>query len=298
MSELPPVGTRLGERYRLDEVLARGGVGVVYRAHDLDLDRTVAVKVLPLSLDKGRKRERFLREARLAATVGHPHVVKVHDFGFYAGGLEGEDPDAASERPFLVMELLDGASLYRRIHTVGPLSVPEACSLGSQLCSAAAAVHEAGIVHRDLKPGNVFLLRALGITVKLIDFGMSKSFDEKEAITEPGRVIGTPSYMAPEQLLGRPADPRSDVYGVGATMYEALVGVPYVKPHRRIEKTLAAVLERRPEPPSKIRPKTPGYVDALVMRSLDPDPEKRFQTCMEMKRACDEALDRSTKEGH
>ncbi|MBX3246445.1 MAG: serine/threonine protein kinase [Myxococcales bacterium] len=284
-SELPPVGARLGGRYRLDGLLARGGVGVVYVGRDVDTDRPVAVKVLPRSLDHGSKRERFLREARLAASVGHPHVVKVLDAGFYD-----------ETRPFLVMELLDGVSLHRRIHTLGVLKVADACSLASQLCAAAEAVHATGIVHRDLKPANVILIRALGITAKLIDFGMSKSFQDVDQITEPGRVMGTPSYLAPEVLLGKPADPRSDVYGIGATLYEALVGVPWVQSHRRIEHTLQAVLTKVPAPPSLLRPKIPAYVDELVLRACARAPEERYENCLEMKRACDEALNRAVKD--
>lgn len=284
-NDLPPPGSVLADRYRMDAMLARGGVGVIYRGTDLQLDRPVALKLLPVALDKGSKRERFLREARLAATVNHPHVVKIYDAGFF-------DDD----RPFLAMELLDGASLHQRIQRVGPLGVGETCSMASQLLGAAHAVHESDIVHRDMKPANVFLLRALGVTVKLIDFGMSRSMQE-QTITEPGRVIGTPGYMAPEQLLGRPTDPRTDVYGVGCTMWEALTGMPYITPHKRIEKTLAAVLERKPEPPSVRRPRVPEYVDAIVLQALARDPADRFQTSLDMKRACDDALMRAEKEG-
>ncbi len=285
MHDLPPIGTVLGGRFRLDALLARGGVGVVFRSTDVEIGRPVAVKLLPQALDQGSKRERFLREARLAATVGHPHVVKIYDAGFY------EDA-----RPFLVMELLDGATLHQRIQDVGPLNMADASSMASQLCSAAAAVHEAQIVHRDMKPANVFLLRALGVTVKLIDFGMSRSLEE-QPITAPGKVIGTPSYMAPEQLLGKPIDPRCDVYGVGCTLWEALTGLPYIKVRKRVEQTLTAVLKRKPEAPSKIRPKIPPYLDALVVRALARDPDERFQSCMEMKRACDAAMNAAVKEG-
>lgn len=290
--DIPPVGTRLLKRYRLDEELARGGVGVVFRARDLDLDREVAVKILPLSLDKGTKRERFLREAKIAATIGHPHVVKLHDFGFYS------DARSTSQgRPFLVMELLDGASLAGRIRRIGPLTIGDSVSLASQLCSALTALHAKGIVHRDVKPGNVYLLKALGVTIKLIDFGMSKSFlDDSDAITEAGRVIGTPSYMAPEQLLGEAPDPRWDVYGVGLVMWEALVGVPYVKSQKRIEKTFRAVLERQPEAPSRLRGKIPPHLDEVVMRASSADPKNRYADCAEMKKACDDALNRLMKE--
>ena len=131
--ELPEVGTRLSGRYRLDGLLARGGVGVVYTSWDAATERPVAVKVLPRSLDQGAKRERFLREAQIAARVTHPHVVKVLDFGFYEEG-----------RPFLVMELLQGASLHRRVQTTGPLTIRAACSMGSQILSACEAVTPKG----------------------------------------------------------------------------------------------------------------------------------------------------------
>lgn len=253
---------------------------MVYRGHDLDLDRIVAIKILPLSLDQGSKRERFLREARVAASIGHPHVVKVFDAGFFD-----------EERPFLVMELLKGMSLHRWLHEMGPLAIEDACVLGSQMCSALDAMHRSGIVHRDLKPGNVFLLEGLGVTCKLIDFGMSKSFvDERKQITEKGRVIGTPSYMAPEQLLGAKPGPRADVYGVGCVLYETLVGKPYVKRHKRIEKTFQEVLQRKPAPPSADRPSIPAAVDTLVLHAVAREPEERFASCADLKRACDEAL--------
>jgi len=285
--ELPDVGTRLSGRYRLDGVLARGGVGVIYQGFDLDTSREVAVKVLPRSIDRGTKRERFLREAKVAAKVGHPHIVKVYDFGFYG-----------DSRPFLIMELLHGASLHRRIQSVGPLSIPDACSMGSQILSACEAVHEEGLVHRDIKPGNVFLMKALGITAKLIDFGMSKSVvEDVDPITEPGRILGTPSYMAPELLVGRNADARTDLYGVGATLFEALLGRPIVKPHKRVEQTFADVLRRENLAPSTLRPKIPPYVDEIICRALEREPDDRFETAGEMKRACDAALNDSVKAG-
>jgi len=287
-AELPRIGERLGGRYRLDAIVARGGVGVVFRAQDLDTERIVAVKVLPLSIDRGNKRERFLREARHAATVGHPHVVKVFDAGFF-----GDD------RPYLVMELLDGASLHHRIQTVGPLKITDVCTVGQQLLSACEAMHAKEIVHRDIKPGNVFLIRALGVTVKLIDLGMSKRLadDLDGNITEPGRVIGTPSYMAPEVLLGNPATPAADIYGVGATLFEALVGVPIVKRSRRVEETFSAVLKRDNLPPSQLRPKIPPYVDALVVKALHRDPADRWADAAAMKAACDEALNSAVRDG-
>ncbi|MAQ13665.1 MAG: hypothetical protein CMN30_02595 [Sandaracinus sp.] len=287
MEELPEVGTRLSSRYRLDGVLARGGVGVVYQAFDLETSREVAVKVLPRSLDRGAKRERFLREAKVAAQVGHPHVVKVYDFGFY---------DQA--RPFLVMELLHGASLHRRIQTVGPLSISEACSMGSQVLSACEAVHAEGLVHRDIKPGNVFLMKALGVTAKLIDFGMSKSVvEDTDPITEPGRILGTPSYMAPELLVGRQPDARTDLYGVGATLFESLLGRPIVRPHKRVEVTFGEVLRRENVRPSTLRPRIPPYVDDIVCRALEREPDDRFADAREMRRACDAALNRAVDEG-
>ena len=285
--ELPAIGSRLSKRYRLDGVLARGGVGVVYQGFDVETSREVAVKVLPRSLDRGTKRERFLREAKVAAKVGHPHVVKVYDFGFY-------DED----RPFLVMELLHGASLHRRIQSVGPLSIADVCSMGSQILSACEAVHEAGLIHRDIKPGNVFLMKALGVTAKLIDFGMSKSVvEDADQITEPGRILGTPSYMAPELLVGRDPDARTDLYGVGATLFEALLGRPIVKPHKRVEQTFADVLRRENLAPSTLRPKVPPYVDAIITRALEREPDNRYGSATEMRRACDEALNRAVAEG-
>jgi eukaryotic-like serine/threonine-protein kinase len=157
-------------------------------------------------------------------------------------------------------------------------------------------VHESGIVHRDIKPANVLVMRALGITVKLIDFGMSKSLVDDNQLTEPGRVMGTPSYLSPEVLLGKPADARSDIYGIGATVYEALTGVAWVKSHRRIEQTLQAVLTKQPEPPSALRPKVPDYVDAMILRACARDPDQRFASAAELKRAADDAMNRAVRD--
>jgi serine/threonine-protein kinase len=125
---------------------------------------------------------------------------------------------------------------------------------------------------------------------------MSKSLLDDSHLTEPGRVMGTPSYLAPEVLLGKPAEPRADIYGIGATLYEALVGVPWVKTHKRLEQTLQAVLTKQPEPPSVLRPKLPDYVDALVLRSCARDPSERYADAAEFKRAADEAMNRSVRD--
>ena len=274
--DLPVAGTQLTERYRIDWRIARGGVGVVYRATDLEHDCPVAVKVLPRTVDRGNMRERFLREARLAAQVHHQFIVQLLDFGFY------ED-----DRPFLVMELVDGQSLHRRLTEDGPMPIMDACTMAGQILSACTEVHRSELVHRDIKPANILILEGPQVFSKLIDFGMSKSVtDAADAITEPGKVLGTPSYMAPEQLIGQPIDARTDIYGVGACLYEALVGSPIVADCKDVRKVFDAVLKRENVPPSSLRPAIPSEVDAIVVRALDADPSNRYATAVDMMKAC------------
>ncbi|MEM1416725.1 MAG: serine/threonine-protein kinase [Myxococcota bacterium] len=284
-TELPEYGERLGDRYRIDAEVARGGVGVVFRARDLHLQRTVAVKVLPRRVDRGAKRERFLREARNAAKVGHPRVVTIFDAGFFR-----------ESRPYLVMELLDGTSLHRRVQTLGPLEPAEACTMAAQVAGAAHALHGLGMLHRDLKPGNVFLLRSDALDAKIIDFGMSKRLDGLDTtITEPGRVIGTPSYMAPEQLLGRELDARADVYGIGQTLYESLVGRPMITRYREIDRIFDAILTEPVRAPSEYRRDVPSYVDAICLCACAKEPSQRFTTALELRTACEAAAARAAR---
>src|SRR2546425_4339563 len=206
-------GTRIGT-YQITGPLGAGGMGEVYRAHDARLGREVAVKVLPASLSSDLSRlHRFEQEARAAAALSHPNILAVHDIGQQDGS------------PYIVSELLDGATLRERLRS-GPIPVRRAIEYAQQIAGGLAAAHDKGIVHRDLKPENIFITN--DGRVKILDFGLAKLTESSaagnsgtntptvEAGTEPGAVLGTMGYMSPEQVRGKPADHRADIFGFGA----------------------------------------------------------------------------------
>jgi eukaryotic-like serine/threonine-protein kinase len=220
--QLPVV---VGGRYRLDELRGGGGMAKVYRGVDLTLEREVAVKLINQELRAEPEFDaRFQREARIASQLADPHIVVVHDFGL--------DP---THGPYLVMEFLQGQSLRERLQTQGTLPWKAGAQLSGQMMLALIHAHGKGIVHRDIKPDNVFLLNQSGVRlhVRVLDFGIARIFrsddpSRNETLTHPGAVLGTPRYMAPEQLAGQPADARSDLYSAALVIHEALTGVlPY-----------------------------------------------------------------------
>ncbi|MGT2530240.1 serine/threonine-protein kinase [Streptomyces nojiriensis] len=207
------VGDRLADRYRLDRRLGQGGMGEVWRAHDVRLDRSVAVKVLLEAVTGEEAVARFLREATIGARLQHPGITVVHDVGQEDG------------RRFIVMELLSGEDLGTVLaRERAGLPVDTALDLAAQTAEALAAAHEQSVVHRDLKPANLFLLS--GDRVKVCDFGIAHSADATAGLTATGRVFGTPAYMAPEQVLGRHVDARCDLYALGCVLYALLSGGP------------------------------------------------------------------------
>jgi len=218
-----PVGVAgmiLGGKYRLEVTIARGGMARVWRATHTTLNRPVAVKFVdPVGSTKEETIERFLREAKVAASVRHKNVVDIIDFGVVpaqSGQREGE--------PYMVMELLEGETLDQRLIR-GTMSNDEVLEVALQILSGLDAVHSAGIIHRDLKPGNVFLTHDHdGVFARLLDFGIS--MDQLEAGASEKMVVGTPEYMSPEQAFGDPLDARSDLYSVGVMLYEMMTGVP------------------------------------------------------------------------
>jgi DNA-binding beta-propeller fold protein YncE len=242
----PAIGSTLGG-YRVDALIARGGMGVVYRATHLALDRPVALKVIARHLaDDPAFRERFLTESRLAARLDHPSVVPVYDAREEAGEL------------FVAMRLIEGGDLKRRIAAEGPLPPAEAVELLGQVADALDAAHTAGIVHRDVKPHNI-LLDGSG-RAYLSDFGLAKALGES-GVLSGASIAGTVEYMSPEQWQGRSVGPAADVYSLGCVLYEALTGIaPYA---RRDEDS---------------EPEMPAGLDAVIERAVAKDPERRYPT--------------------
>lgn len=255
-------GLLLAERYRLGAPLGRGGMAEVVLAHDERLDRRVAVKLMADEGIDAVTRRRFLDEARAGARFSHPNAVAVHDAGRDNGWM------------FLVMEVVDGPSLADRLAEHGPLPAAEAAAITARVLDALAAAHAVGLVHRDVKPANV--LFAADGTVKVADFGIAKRLDAPDPeLTGTGQFIGTPRYLAPEQLLGEPSTPASDVYATGVVLFEMLTGrPPFTGDH-----PLAIALAHRDAPvPDLTRraPATPPAVIEVVRRALAKRPEDRF----------------------
>jgi serine/threonine protein kinase len=254
---------RLAGRYELAETIGRGGMGSVYRARDLVLDRTVAVKLLPAALAEEDPRHvtRFEREARATASLTHPGVVAVFD--------AGQDGDTR----FIVMECVDGRSLARVLHEEAPLEPERAAGIAACVADALAAAHAAGIVHRDVKPGNVMLTRDGG--VKVLDFGIAHAADG-HSLTQSASILGTARYMAPEQALGRRADARSDVYALGCLLYAMLTRRPPFEGD-----TAAAIIHQQvnsePVPPSALNGRVPAGLESIVMKMLAKSPAARPQ---------------------
>lgn len=257
------IQAQIGTRYRLEKELGRGGMGLVYLAHDTQLDRPVALKFLGNLIDQSEEfYERFLREARAAARISHPNVVSIYDIGGSRGKV------------YIAMEYVEGGSLLRYIRAKERLSVRETVSVFVQVCSALNAIHEAGIVHRDIKPENILV--AKGGLVKLTDFGLAKITGSR--VTRTGTVMGTPSYMAPEQVLGKDTDPRTDMYATGLVMYECLTG----KVAFDGENVLERQLNEMPTQPSSVVGDIPPEMDYIVMKCIAKEPEKRYSSAREL----------------
>jgi len=270
-------GDRLG-RYRIVAPIGAGGMGEVYRAHDEQLGRDVAIKVLPVDFAADPERlKRFEREARATAALSHPNILAVYDVGTHDGA------------PFLVEELLEGESLRERLER-GSLDPGEAMRIAAGIAKGLAAAHDRGIVHRDLKPGNVFLTR--DSTAKILDFGLARLVESPggpepadattlAASTQLGAVLGTVAYMAPEQARGLPADRRADVFAFGVVLYEMLSGERPFQGSTTTD-TLASILKEEPTPLPAVVPPT---VAAVVTRCLAKDPGRRYQGGGELKAA-------------
>lgn len=257
------IQAQIGGRYRLEKELGRGGMGLVYLAHDTQLDRPVALKFLGNLIDQSEEfYERFLREARAAARISQPNIISIYDIGGSRGKV------------YIAMEYVEGGSLLRYIRAKGRLSVRETISVFVQVCSALNAIHEAGIVHRDIKPENILI--AKGGLVKLTDFGLAKITGSR--VTRTGAVMGTPSYMAPEQVLGKDTDPRTDLYATGLVMYECLTGKTVFDGGNVLERQL----NETPSPPSSLVGDVPQEMDYIIMKCIEKEPEKRYSSAQEL----------------
>jgi serine/threonine-protein kinase len=260
-----PHGRRLAGRYLIGEVIGRGGMSTVHRARDEVLDRDVAVKILLPALAEGDPAHvaRFEREARAAAALHHPAVVKIYDTGHDRG------------THFIVMEYVAGQSLDRLLADGRPLDPEEASRIAGQVAAALAAAHVAGILHRDVKPANVMVTPEREI--KVLDFGIARARHDP-TLTQPTFAIGTASYMAPERVLGQPGDERSDIYSLGCLLYAMLAG----RPPFVAESTLSVLHQQVHEQPAPLGGVGAPALETLVMGMLAKEPGARPQTASEI----------------
>src|SRR5438445_5258441 len=269
-------GTKLGP-YEIVAPLGAGGMGEVYRARDTRLERIVAIKILPaqFSTDPVRK-QRFEREAKTISGLNHPNICTLHDIG-HQDGMD-----------YLVMECVEGETLARRLEK-GPLQLDQVLKYGAQIADALDKAHSSGVVHRDLKPGNI-MLTSTG--AKLLDFGLAKpaapltsvatltaAVTQSSPMTEQGTIVGTFQYMSPEQVQAKELDGRSDIFSLGAVLYEMLTGQRAFQGKSQLS-VASAILEKEPAP--IVKPLTPATLDHAIRRCLAKDPEERWQTARDL----------------
>jgi eukaryotic-like serine/threonine-protein kinase len=276
-------GTKLGP-YEIQSPLGAGGMGEVYRARDTRLDRTVAVKILPSHLsDNPEAKQRFDREARAISSLNHPNICTLYDVGHQ----EGVD--------YLVMEFLEGETLADRLMK-GPLPLDQVLKYGIEICEGLEKAHKNGVTHRDLKPGNIMLTKS---GAKLMDFGLAKATaantqspstltmslsgpPAEQPLTARGTLVGTFQYMSPEQLEGHDADARSDIFALGAVLYEMATGKRAFE-GKTVASTIAAILASEPAPITSLQPMSPPELERMVRTCLAKDPDDRFQTVHDLK---------------
>jgi len=271
------IGKTIDGKYLIESMLGEGGMAVVYLSNHTVMERRVVIKVMQGWLLSNKKSiERFQRECKVTAKLNHPNIVTVYDVG-----------DINGKAPYLVMEYIQGESLADKIHRQGALSFEATADIIIQLCSGLQEAHAAGIIHRDLKPDNVLLQNKSDRPdwVKIVDFGISHLVHgQAQRLTKTGRMVGTPEYIAPEQLKDKPMDMRTDLYALGIMMYEMLTGqVPFGG--ESAEAILMKHLLEMPQPMSVHKPEfedgTP--FDEIILKLLQKEPDHRYQTAQELK---------------
>jgi serine/threonine protein kinase len=257
-------GTAFGPRYRIESLLGRGGMGAVYKAYDKDLDRVVALKLVSRELTTdASSMQRFKQELLLASRITHKNVLRIHDLG----DVEGVK--------FISMAYVEGEDLHHALAREGRLPLSRALNITRQLCAALDAAHAEGVVHRDLKPQNVLIDAADNAYIS--DFGLAKSLRAGAAMmTRTGEVLGTPRYMSPEQVEGKPADHRSDIYSLGLILYEMTTGDMPFKGDSAFQEMYQRVTQR-PKSPKEVNPELPDYLVRIILRCLERDTDLRYQ---------------------
>jgi tRNA A-37 threonylcarbamoyl transferase component Bud32 len=273
MQPVLAVGTEIAG-YRVESFISRGGMAVIYRAHDRRLGRRVALKLLAPELSQDERfQQRFLRESRLAASLDHPNIIPIYEAGEASGLL------------YIVMRYVEGSDMKELLDREGPLDLDRITSILRQVGAALDAAHARGLVHRDVKPGNILIASGTGREdpdhVYLTDFGLTKRSSSLSGQTTSGRFIGTMDYVAPEQIGGKPVDARTDVYSLGCVLYHGLTGEP---PFDRDDEAalLWAHLADEPPPVSSRRPDLPPGLDAVVAKAMAKAPEDRYGSCRDL----------------
>src|SRR5439155_10352037 len=263
-------GTQFGPRYRIESVIGEGGMGKVYKAHDNDLDRTVALKLVRLELaNNAESMQRLKQELLLASRISHKNILRIHDLGD-VGGVK-----------FISMAYVQGRDLHEVITECGRQPVDRTVHIAKQLAGALEAAHAEGVVHRDLKPRNVLVDQADQVYVS--DFGLAKSLESASAtaMTRTGEVLGTPRYMSPEQAESKPVDHRSDIYSFGVMLYEMVTGdAPFAG--ESMLQVMYQHVAQKPKNPKEANPELPDYLAQIILRCLEKDPALRYQSAREI----------------
>jgi eukaryotic-like serine/threonine-protein kinase len=261
-----PIG-QFGSRYQIISKLGSGGMGTVYKVHDLDLDRVVALKVVRPELTiNPQVMERFKQELLLARKISHKNILRIHDLGDHNG------------MKFISMAYVEGHDLFSTLKH-GPLSVDRAVHIARQLCAALGAAESEGVVHRDLKPQNILLDEAENVYVS--DFGLAKSLESDSGMTITGQYLGTPRYMSPEQAEAKPVDHRSDLYSLGLILFEMVTGDLPFHADSALQ-LLRQRVQQRPQSPKALNPQVPEYLSRIILKCLERDPAKRYQHAREI----------------